>query len=116
MSHSAAAAGELEHSAAGGLRAVEALPRHPSYHAGPAYKPIRWRWWLALGGVLAVAAVVAVCGLVGGEWSTAPLPDVSQPADLALTGGDGGLLSIQSGLSVHITGKMDGVAEVWASN
>ena len=94
---------------------METLPRHPSYDAQPGYEPVRWRRWLVLAGVLSAAAVLAVCGLVGDGWSTAPLADVGQPADLALTGGRG-LLGIQSGLSVHITGEIDGVAEVGANN
>ena len=97
----------------GGLLDVQSMPRHPSYDREPAYEPVRWRRWLALGGLLAIAAVVAVRGLVGDGWSTAPLPEAGQPAELALTGGGGGL---QSALSVHITGEIDGVAEVWASN
>ncbi len=95
---------------------MHSLPQHSSYDASrPEYEPALW-WWLALGGALAVAAVVIVCYLLGGGWSVALLDDVGQSADLALAGQDSRLTGGTSGLSVHITGEIDGVAEVWADN
>lgn len=65
---------------------------------------------------MAVAAVVVACGLFGSGWSVAPLGDVGQPADLVLTANDRRLMGNPSGLSVHVTGEIDGMAEVWAGN
>ena len=96
---------------------MQSFPRHPSYDREPANEPVRWRRWLApLAGVVSAAAVFAVCGLGGDGFSTAPLPAVGQSADLALTGSSSHLLGNPSGLSVHIMGEIDGVAEVWADN
>jgi hypothetical protein len=92
---------------------MQSLPRHPSYDAEPAYEPVRCRRWLALAGVL---AVVAVCCLLGDRWSEAPLAHVGQTADLALSGGGSWRMGDPSGLSVHITGAIEGAVDVWVDN
>ena len=92
------------------------MPRPPIHEAKPTLRPVQWRRRLILGGALACAILAAVCALVGSGWSAARLPDVSKQADIVLTSGGRGLLRTQSGLSIHITGDIDGVAEVWASN
>ena len=81
----------------------------------PACEP-RWRRWLALGGLLSVAAVVAAGVWLRSGWAVAPLASVRQPADLVLTASESWLMGSPSGLSVHITGEIDGEAEVWAEN
>jgi hypothetical protein len=59
-----------------------------------------------------VAAFTCECGR-----QSAALPDVTQPADLVLSARpwDGWPLSI-SGLSVRVSGEIDGEAEVWAGD
>lgn len=93
---------------------MQSLSQNPSTGVVSAKKSFPW---LTLGCVAGVAALVVVLLLAWtlfvGWWSRAPLPDVSQPADLALTSGGG---KYTSGLSVHITGEINGEVEVWASN
>ena len=90
--------------------------RHACDNEEPACEPARWRRWLALGGVLAVGAVVAAGIWLNGGWAVAPLANVGQPADLVLSASESWLMGSPSGLSVHIMGQIDGEAEVWAPN
>ena len=92
---------------------MHSLPRHPSHYAEPSGVPTRRPRWLALASVLAAAALAAVCAWGGDGWSAVPLPDVGQPANLALTGGDR-LMGGPSGVSALIAGEIDGEVEVWA--
>jgi hypothetical protein len=76
--------------------------------------PLRW----VLFG-LAVAQVVAVGAFAWHvSWQTAHIPDVAQPADLVMTAryGDGWPMSSVNGLSLRVTGEIDGEAEVWTAD
>jgi hypothetical protein len=87
------------------------LWKHPN--PKPGHKPFRWS--VALGGILAILLVAFTCGLGGGGWSTAPSLDLSQPGKIALS--DSGVSLVgTSGLSLHITGEIDGVVEVWVNH
>lgn len=103
---------------------MERLPQHIDYGARQGIMtsevPARsWQWLTLVGilsmGVISVIAVLAVYWMIGG-WTAVPLLDVSQPANFVLTSEDDKWLGTRSGMSVHITGKIDGVADVWVDN
>jgi hypothetical protein len=95
---------------------MEKLPKQTNSEAQQVFKPIRWKQRLAMAlagllcaGVLAVVGWLTLFRLAGDRWKATQLPDVSQPIDLTIAG-DGPIHGIQSMLTIHIIGELDGEA------
>lgn len=77
----------------------------------------RRRWSLvAVAGLVVV--VLAVAYVWQTSWQSAAIPDVTQSADLRMSAfpGDSWPMGGVSGVSVEVSGEIDGEAEVWSGD